>query len=135
VKRSLTLLLASLLVIFGLTACGGSGDKPDQTDSAVVGGDTAGENGGTANNGDTNNGTANNGSSGAITGSDSANNSSNADNGTGTGTGDTLLDDAAQGMDDLARGARNALDDVTGTTRNSNAHLTQQNGTTRAQRS
>ena len=45
-KRSLALLLASLLVVFGLTACGND-KKQDQgnQDSAVVGDDTVGNNG------------------------------------------------------------------------------------------
>ena len=54
-KRSLTLLLASLFLVFSLTACGGNGKNNngqngnDQNNSAATG-DTAGNNG-TANNG------------------------------------------------------------------------------------
>ena len=61
-KRSLALLLASLLVVFGLTACGND-KKQDQgnQDSAVVGDDTVGNNGSTANDGLTGNNATDNG--------------------------------------------------------------------------
>ena len=91
-KRSLALLLASLLVVFGLTACGND-KKQDQgnQDSAVVGDDTVGNNGSTANDGLTGNNATDNGDK----------NNTNKD--------DSLLDDAEQGVNDAVQDAENAL--------------------------
>lgn len=88
-KRSLTLLLASLLVVAGLSACGGN-DKQDQSssDSAVTGTGTTGN--------------SNTGTDDGTTGSqsDSSNNQ------------DSLMDDVEQGVDDAVQGTKDALDDV-----------------------
>ena len=88
-KRSLTLLLASLFLVFSLTACGGNGKNNgqngnDQNNSAVTG-DTAGNN---AENGT--NGTANNG---------------NTANG-------GLVDDTGDVLEDIGNGTRDVLDDA-----------------------
>ena len=101
-KRSLTLLLASLFLVFSLTACGGNGKNNngqngnDQNNSAATG-DTAGnnaENGtnGTANNGNTSNGGANNGT-------------------TNNGNGG-LVDDTGDVLEDIGNGTRDVLDDA-----------------------
>lgn len=101
-KRSLTLLLASLFLVFSLTACGGNGKNNngqngnDQNNSAATG-DTAGnnaENGtnGTANNGNTANGGVNNGA---------------ANNGNGG-----LVDDTGDVLEDIANGTSDVLDDA-----------------------
>ena len=112
-KRSLTLLLASLFLVFSLTACGGNGKNNngqngnDQNNSAATG-DTAGnnaENGtnGTANNGNTSNGGANNGT-------------------TNNGNGG-LVDDTGDVLEDIGNGTREVLD-------NAGRALTGSNGTT-----
>ena len=101
-KRSLTLLLASLFLVFSLTACGGNGKNNngqngnDQNNSAVTG-DTAGnnaENGtnGTANNGNTANGGVNNGT-------------------TNNGNGG-LVDDTGDVLEDIGNGTSDVLDDA-----------------------
>ena len=101
-KRSLTLLLASLFLVFSLTACGGNGKNNngqngnDQNNSAATG-DTAGnnaENGtnGTANNGNTANGGVNNGT-------------------TNNGNGG-LVDDTGDVLEDIGNGTRDVLDDA-----------------------
>ena len=89
-KRSLTLLLASLFLVFSLTACGGNGKNNngqngnDQNNSTVTG-DTAGNN---AENGT--NGTANNGK---------------------TANGG-LVDDTGDVLEDIGNGTRDVLDDA-----------------------
>ena len=101
-KRSLTLLLASLFLAFSLTAGGGNGKNNngqngnDQNNSTVTG-DTAGnnaENGtnGTANNGNTANGGVNNGT-------------------TNNGNGG-LVDDTGDVLEDIGNGTRDVLDDA-----------------------
>ena len=117
-KRSLTLLLASLLVVFGLTACGGNNNKQDQNqnDDAVVDGDTAENNGTNANDGLTNNGNSSNGNNGNGTATD------------GTHSDDSLMDDVEQGINDTVQGAEDALDDVTGKARTSNAYVHDRDG-------
>ena len=101
-KRSLTLLLASLFLVFSLTACGGNGKNNngqngnDQNNSTVTG-DTAGnnaENGtnGTVNNGNTANGGVNNGT-------------------TNNGNGG-LVDDTGDVLEDIGNGTRDVLDDA-----------------------
>ena len=112
-KRSLTLLLASLFLAFSLTACGGNGKNNngqngnDQNNSAVTG-DTAGNN---AENG--NNGTANNGN----TDNSGANNSTTNHNNGG------LIDDTGDVLEDIGNGTRDVLD-------NAGRALTGSNGTT-----
>ena len=104
-KRSLTLLLASLFLVFSLTACGGNGKNNngqngnDQNNSAVTG-DTAGNNGNT--NGTTNNGNAENGTT--------ANGDTN--NGTTNHNNGGLIDDTGDVLEDIGNGTRNVLDDA-----------------------
>ena len=95
-KRSLSLFLASLMLVFALTACGRSNNT-------------------TQDNGQ--NGTQ---SESAVTGSDSAG-SSNTGNGNGSSNGDangngSLLDDAGNAVEDGLNGMENAMDDMTGDT-------------------
>ena len=110
-KRSLALLLASLLVVFGLTACGND-KKQDQGNqaSAVVGDDTVGNNGSTANDGLTGNNATDNGDK----------NNTNKD--------DSLLDDAEQGVNDAVQDAENALNDVTGNAQNNKVRARNRSG-------
>lgn len=110
-KRSLALLLASLLVVFGLTACGND-KKQDQgnQDSTVVGDDTVGNNGSTANDGLTGNNATDNGDK----------NNTNKD--------DSLLDDAEQGVNDAVQDAENALNDVTGNAQNNKVRARNRSG-------
>ena len=109
-KRSLSLLLASLMLVFALTACGRRNDTPqdngqngNQSESAVVGGESAvGSNGTTAGNG------------GSTTGTNGT---------TNTPHDNSLLEDAGNAVEDGLNGPENAVDDVTGNTaeaRNSN---------------
>ena len=115
-KRSLTLLLASLFLVFSLTACGGNGKNNngqngnDQNNSAVTG-DTAGNNGNT--NGTTNNGNAENGTT--------ANGDTN--NGTTNHNNGGLIDDTGDVLEDIGNGTRDVLD-------NAGRALTGSNGTT-----
>lgn len=117
-KRSLTLLLASLLVVFGLTACGGSDNQNSETnkDSAVVGDSSADNHDSTANNG-------------TDSGKDSQ--SGTAESGTGqngTNKGDSLMDDVEQGVDDAVQGTEDALDDMTGKARTRSALVHDRDG-------
>ena len=106
-KRSLTLLLASLFLVFSLTACGGNGKNNngqngnDQNNSAVTG-DTAGNN--------SNNGPAENGTNGT------ANNGTTANGGTNNGTTNHnnggLIDDTGDVLEDIGNGTRDVLDDA-----------------------
>ena len=117
-KRSLTLLLASLFLVFSLTACGGNGKNNngqngnDQNNSAVTG-DTAGNN--------SNNGPAENGTNGT------ANNGTTANGGTNNGTTNHnnggLIDDTGDVLEDIGNGTRDVLDDA-------GRALTGSNGTT-----
>lgn len=72
-KRSLSLLLASLMLVFALTACGRRNDTPQdngqngtQNESAVVGGETANN----GSNNQSNNGTNDNNTNGTTNGED-----------------------------------------------------------------
>ena len=106
-KRSLTLLLASLFLVFSLTACGGNGKNNngqngnDQNNSAVTG-DTAGNN--------SNNGPAENGTNGT------ANNGTTANGGTNNGTTNHnnggLIDDTGDVLEDIGNGTSDVLDDA-----------------------
>ena len=117
-KRSLTLLLASLFLVFSLTACGGNGKNNngqngnDQNNSAVTG-DTAGNS--------SNNGPAENGTNGT------ANNGTTANGGTNNGTTNHnhggLIDDTGDVLEDIGNGTRDVLD-------NAGRALTGSNGTT-----
>ena len=115
-KRSLTLLLASLMLVFTLTACGrgdgtpqDSGQNGNQSESAVVGGDSA--NGGNNGNG------SNNGNQ------SSGNNGNNSTNGETNGGDNSLLEDAGNAVEDGLNGMENAVDDMTGdTARNRNSN-------------
>ena len=101
-KRSLTLLLASLFLVFSLTACGGNGKNNngqngnDQNNSAVTG-DTAGNNAENGNNGTANNGNTDNGGA----------NNSTTNNGNGG-----LVDDTGDVLEDIGNGTRDVLDDA-----------------------
>lgn len=93
-KRSLTLLLASLLLVFSLTACGGDDKQQDtanQDGSAVTNSDNANGNGSSADN--------------------------NGTNGNGSGTG-SLAGDAGDavtdGIDDVTDGIDDVGDALTG---------------------
>lgn len=104
-KRSLTLLLASLLLVCSLTACGRD-DKQQETNqngSAVTdSGGTAGDQSGTG----TEQGTAN--------GSDPANGAGNgASNGTGSVMED-MGDAVTDGVNDVADGIEDVGDAITG---------------------
>ena len=113
-KRSLTLLLASLFLVFSLTACGGNGKNNngqngnDQNNSAVTG-DTAGNN--------SNNGPAENGTNGT------ANNGNTANGGLVDDTGD-VLEDIGNGTRDVLDNAGRALTGSNGTTNRSTANGT-----------
>ena len=108
-KRSLTLLLASLFLVFSLTACGGNvknnnGQNGNDQNNSTVTGDTADNNGpaengtnGTANNGNTANGGVNNGTT----------NNGTANNGNGG-----LVDDTGDVLEDIGNGTRDVLDDA-----------------------
>ena len=99
-KRSLSLLLASLMLVFALTACGRRNDTPqdngqngNQSESAVVGGESA---------------------VGSTTGTNGT---------TNTPHDNSLMEDAGNAVEDGLNGLENAVDDVTGNTaeaRNSN---------------
>lgn len=94
-KRSLTLLLASLLLVFSLTACGGNDKQQDtnQNGGAVTDSGNASGNGGAANDRTDNNGTGSNG------------------NGNGAGTG-SLAQDAGNAVTDGIDDVKDGIDDV-----------------------
>lgn len=103
-KRSLTLLLASLMLVFALTACGGrdnasqdNGQNESQSESTAVGGDSA--NGGS------------NGQTGGTNGSSTTNGET-----TNGGNNGSLLEDAGNAVEDGLNGMENAVDDMTGNT-------------------
>ena len=98
-KRSLALLLTSLLLVFSLTACGrdrqpGDADNNSASDGSVIG--------------DADNGGANGGYDDSVTG------------GVNGGNGGSMMDGAMDTMDDVGDAARNAVRDtrdaLTGTT-------------------
>lgn len=102
-KRSLSLFLASLMLVFALTACGRSnnttqdnGQNGTQSESAVTGSDSAG-----SSNTGNGNGSSNGDHSGAT--------------GDANGNG-SLLDDAGNAVEDDLNGMENAMDDMTGDT-------------------
>ena len=106
-KRSLSLLLATLMLVFALTACGRSNDTAqdngqngNQSESAVVGGDSAGS----GSNGSANHNSGNNDGPG-----------SNGATGDANGNG-SLLDDMGNAVEDGLNGMENAVDDMTGDT-------------------
>lgn len=110
-KRSLTLLLASLLVVFGLTACGGSDNQNSETnkDSAVVG-DSSADSG---------------------TDAEKDNPDGSAEEGTGQNGGnqdDSLMDDVQQGVDDAVKDTEKAVDDMTDNARTRSALVHDQDG-------
>ena len=92
-KRSLTLLLVSLLAAFSLTACGGKDSQNSGTnqDSAVTG-----EN--------------------AVDGTDRGEADAGKDG--NSGKDESLLEDAEQGVDDAVKDTENALDDAVKDTEN-----------------
>lgn len=107
-KRSLSLLLASLMLVFALTGCGRKDDTSQsdnqnngsQNESAVVGGDSSDNSShGNSNNG----GSSNNGNSG---GSNSSGNGTHGDN-------NSLLEDAGNAVEDGLNEMENAVDGMT----------------------
>ena len=119
-KRSLTLLLASLLVVLGLTACGGSDDnKQNDSGSAVV------------------DGSAGSGNAESGTGQENrpeSPESGSADHAPRPDDGDSLMEDAEQGVEKAVRGAEDLMDDAMrgGRTRDRNGDLTDlENGVAR----
>jgi len=139
VTKRLTLLLATALLVFGLTACGCSSKDSGNNGSAVVGGETAGTqsdsaspNTGTSNgesgsgtgsstNGENNSGTSGSANSGSGSGTGGSMNDGSGTSGSGSSgadSGNSLLDDAQDAVDQGINNARNALDGTTGTTRN-----------------
>lgn len=87
-KRSLTLLVASLLLVFSLTACGGNDKQQDNS---------ANQNGS------------------AATGSDNATGNNAADNGENSANGnrdDSLMDDVGDAITDGAEDVKDGIDDV-----------------------
>lgn len=120
-KRSLTLMLASLMLVFALTACGRGNDTPqdsgqngNQNESAVVGGESA--------NGGSSNGSSNNGSnSSSQNGGNQNGGGNNATNGETNGGNGSLLEDAGNAVEDGLNGVENAVDDMTGGTAKSRA--------------
>ena len=89
-KRNLALLLASLLLVFTLTACGGDKKANDDAgdNNAVVNGDTA--------NGD-------NADGDTVLGNDTGNNETN---------GNDLMDDAKNDLDNMGDDIRDGVDDA-----------------------
>lgn len=120
-KRSLTLMLASLILVFALTACGRGNDTPqdsgqngNQNESAVVGGESA--------NGGTNNGSNSSSQNGGNqNGSNQNGGANNATNGETNGGNGSLLEDAGNAVEDGLNGVENAVDDMTGGTAKSRA--------------
>ena len=93
-KKGLTFLMVSLMLVFSLTACGGNDKQQEnQNGSAVVGGETANN---SDNGSDTGTGSnsENNGGSMAGNNSGSSNGNSDSDNNSG-GLNDTLPGDSA----------------------------------------
>lgn len=86
-KNTLMCLLASLLLAAGLTACGGG-----QTNGTADGGGTAGQVG--------------NGTDGSVSGTEPYRGDSDND------SGDSLMDDARDAVDDAGRSVRDAVDDA-----------------------
>ncbi len=119
-KRSLTLLLASLFLVFSLTACGGNGKNSNgqngnnQNDSAATG-ESAENNGSTA---PADNGTANGNNNGTATNGTANNGGTNGNNDNGG-----LVDDTGDVLEDIGNGTRDVLDDA-------GRALTGNNGTT-----
>lgn len=107
-KRSLSLLLASLMLVFALTACGrrddtAQGNQPDnnQTESSIVGnGSDNGGNGSNSNNSNNQNGSSN---------SDRPNDD------------DSLLEDAGDAIQNGVNDVEDAVDDMTDGTAKSRA--------------
>lgn len=103
-KRSLTLLLASLLLVFSLTACGGDEKQQDTN-----------QNGSAVTNSDNNQGTA----SDKTDLNDSQNNTNqNTTDKNQTNNGDSVMDDVGNaitdGVDDVADGIEDVGDAITG---------------------
>ncbi len=118
-KRSLTLLLASLLVVLGLTACGGDDNKQEGSGSAVV------------------DGSAGSGHAESGTGQEDrpeSPESGSADHAARPDDGDSLMEDAEQGVEKAVRGAEDLMDDAMrgGRTQDRNGDLTDlENGVAR----
>ena len=91
-KRSLALLLTSLLLVFGLAACGSDDKQQHESDSAITGGTSAGDNG----------------TDQQEVGKDDA---MNGENNAADGN-DSLRDDVEQGMEDIQEGVNDAAQDA-----------------------
>lgn len=92
-KNTLMFLLASLLLAFSLTACGGG----SQTNGDAGSYDSAGQAGGT---------------DGAVNGNDGYNGGSDGYSGSDDGYDGGVMEDARDAMDDAGRSVRNAVDDA-----------------------
>ena len=84
-KSTLMCLLASLLLAFCLTACGGGQTTGGSTDGSQAGG--------------------------SVNGGSAAGDTGSSVNG-GSAAGDSLMDDARDAVDDAGRTVRNAADDL-----------------------
>ena len=93
-KRSLTLLLVSLLVVLGLTACGGDDNKQEGSGSAVV--DCS----------------AGSSSPESSTGQENRPENGSTDHAPRPDDGDSLMEDAEQGVKKAVRGAEDLVDDA-----------------------
>lgn len=115
-ERGLTLLLASLMLAVGLTACGGDTTRGNnQNDDAIMGGDTGGGlTGGDLNDGLTGGDTGNSQTNGLSNGSTRSNSqTSGLTNGsTQSGRTGSASGDIRRGLDDVMRDAGNAMDDM-----------------------
>ncbi len=89
-KRSLTLLLVSLLVVLGLTACGGDDNKQEGSGSAVV------------------DGSAGSSSPESSTGQENRPENGSTDHAPRPDDGDSLMEDAEQGVKKAVRGAESS---------------------------
>ena len=106
-KRSLTLLLASLLLVFSLTACGRNNQNGSQNGTATNG-QTAGNNETTAPADNNMNG----GTEGNMQNGTSDNASGNASGNAGSSAGGNLVDDTGDVLEDIGNGTRDVLDDA-----------------------
>ena len=110
-KRSLSLFLASLMLVFALTACGRKDDTPQsnsqdggQNESAVVGDGSSDNSNNGSSSGNSSNGSSSNGSGNS--GNNSSGNGSNGNN-------SSLLEDAGNAVEDGLNGMENAVDGMT----------------------
>lgn len=114
-RRSLALFLSSLMLVFALTACGGS----DQPSNGAGDNDNAGTENGTGTTG----GSGEDANAGGITGGENGTNGTNGSNGSNdtNGTNGSIQDDMGQIGDDIrddmqqaGDNIQNGMDDLTG---------------------